>query len=379
MELDAQSRMILDSMNRSGVLPFSQFSALEARNQIQKLRVNRPPNPAHAMWKMSEESVPTPDGDIKVRILQPRSHEPDILMPAVIYLHGGGFFAGGLDETDPIVRQIAKQSDVIVFNVDYHLSPEAKFPVAVNDAYAALCWVADNAARFRIDPTRLIIGGDSAGGMLTIVTCLRARDEGGPAIRYQVTIYPSVDSRASPEYPSRRELGGGGYILSDADIRWMLSHYLNSPDDGNDWRASPILASTYAGLPPALIVTAGHDPLLDEGKQYASRLSQDGVKAEYVCFEGTIHGFFRLRKHTRAGRSCIRAGLRSNQSIGLGLNDTVFTMGLTQKTHESVWLADCAYGREHEFWTLVQDRGGDNAFYWCNHRTRVGAGDCRSK
>ena len=253
------------------------------------------------MWKVLEESIHSPDGDFNIRILQPRPLKSDELMPAVLYFHGGGFFAGGLDETDPIVRQIAKQSDVVVFNVEYHLSPEAKFPTAVNDAYAALCWVADNAPRFHVDPHRLIIAGDSAGGMLTIVTCLRARDEGGPAIRYQVTLYPSVDSRTSPEYPSWRALGGGGYILSDVDFCWMLSHYLNSPDEGNDWRASPILASSYAGLPPALIVTAGHDPLMDEGKLYANRLSQAGIKAEYVCFESTIHGFVGFASILEAG------------------------------------------------------------------------------
>ena len=109
------------------------------------------------MWKVSEESIHSPDSRFKVRILQPRSPECDELMPAVLYFHGGGFFAGGLDESDPIVRQIAKQSDVVVFNVDYHLSPEAKFPVAVNDAYAALCWGADNASRFHVDPNRIIM------------------------------------------------------------------------------------------------------------------------------------------------------------------------------------------------------------------------------
>jgi acetyl esterase len=291
MKLDDQSQMIIDGLNRSGVVPFSRFTPAEARNEILKLRVERPAIPTHEMSSVAEEFVTTPDGSFKVRILTPRHPQPGELMPAVIYYHGGGFFAGGLDETDLIVRQIAKQADVVVFNVDYHLSPEAKFPVAVNDAYATLEWVAANAGRFYVDPKRLMLAGDSAGGNLVIVTSLIARDAGGPGIRLQVPIYPSLDLRVSASYESRQRWGGGDYFLINDDIQWMLASYYKNPADGEDWRASPILAPTYAGLPPALIVTASHDPLVDEGNLYAKRLKADGVETEYACFDGTFHGF----------------------------------------------------------------------------------------
>ena len=291
MKLDDQSQMIIDGLNRSGVVPFSRFTPAEARNEILKLRVESPAVPTHEMSNVFEELVTTPDGSFKVRILTPRHPQPGELMPAVIYYHGGGFFAGGLDETDLIVRQIAKQADVVVFNVDYHLSPEAKFPVAVNDAYAALNWVAANAGRFHVDPKRLMLAGDSAGGNLVIVTALKVRDEGGPPVRFQVPIYPCLDFRISASYESRRRWGGGEYFLINDDIQWMIASYYNDPADGEDWRASPILARTFAGLPAALVITASHDPLVDEGNIYAKRLQADGVETEYACFDGTFHGF----------------------------------------------------------------------------------------
>ena len=291
MELEPQSRAVVAAINASGVLPFSRFEPIEARAQLLKLRAAPPAEPRFKMWKVSEEQVTTADGSFNVRILEPRPPAAGHLMPAVIYFHGGGFFAGGLDETDPIVRQIAIQADVIVVNVNYHLAPEFKFPVPVNDAYAALLWLVENAQRLGVDPERIMLAGDSAGGNLTIVTCLQVRERGGPKIRFQVPIYPSLDLRTAPQYGSRLQWGGGDYVLGIDDIAWMLKHYCGDPSQGNDWRASPILAKSYAGLPPALVVTASHDPLRDEGKLYADRLEADGVAAEYARFEGTFHGF----------------------------------------------------------------------------------------
>jgi len=291
MTLEPQSQAVVDGFNASGLLPFLQFDPIEARSRVLALRPPRAATPAHEMLSVTEETVTTPDGSFSVRILTPRAADAGALMPAVIYFHGGGFFMGGLDETDHVVRQIAKDADVVVVNVNYHHSPEFKFPVAVNDAYAALCWVAANAARLGIDPDRIVLSGDSAGGNLTIVTCLMARERGGPAIRFQAPIYPSLDLRTRPKYASREQWGGGKFILRNDDIEWMLDHYLVSRDQGDDWRASPILAQTYAGLPAALVVTADHDPLADEGKLYADRLSADGVTVEYASFEGTFHGF----------------------------------------------------------------------------------------
>lgn len=305
MELDAQSQAVVSAINASGVVPFHRFHPIEARQGLLKLRMPRPAVPTHQMSAVSEERIATPDGDFTVRILRPRPARPQERMGAVIYFHGGGFFAGGLDETDLLVRQIAQQADVVAFNVDYHLSPEAKFPVAVNDAYAALSWVAEQAARFDVDPNRLVLAGDSAGGNLTIVTSLQARDNGGPAVALQVAIYPSLDLRVRPPYPSRMRWGGGEYFLTNDDIEWMLDHYFTDRGEGNDWRASPILAASYAGLPPALVVTASHDPLVDEGKRYTDRLNEAGVSVEYACFEGTIHGFVSMASVLDVGAQAV--------------------------------------------------------------------------
>jgi acetyl esterase len=290
LALDVQSQAVVDALNASGIIPFrTNGSPTAVREKVLSLRVAKPETSEHQMASVTEETVTTRDGSFRVRVMRPRtSNSP---MPVVLYFHGGGFFAGGIDETDELARKLAKGADAVVVNVDYHLSPEAKFPVAVNDAYASLCWVVESAARLGVDPDRLVLAGDSAGGNLTIVTCLQARERGGPKIVMQVPIYASVDMRERPHYASRERLGRGGYILDNDDIEWMLDAYLNDRGEASDWRASPILANSFADLPPALIVTADHDPLVDEGALYAERLQAAGVAAEHVCFEGTFHGF----------------------------------------------------------------------------------------
>ena len=291
MTLAPQSEAVLKAMNASGVLPFRQFSAQGAREKILSLRAAAPPASAYPMWKVSEQTVATGPSPFRVRILQPREPKAGEAMPVVIYFHGGGYFAGGLDETDEMVRQIATVAEAIAINVDYHLSPEAKFPTAIEQGYAALGWGAENAAALGADPNRIVVAGDSAGGNLLIVLCMMARERGGPPIRFQVAIYPSLDCRAHTPYDSRARLGRGDLLLSNEDIEWMLGHYLNDSRDAEDWRASPILAPSFAGLPPALVMTADHDPLVDEGRLYADKLRESRVPVEYICFEGTFHGF----------------------------------------------------------------------------------------
>lgn len=291
MQLDAQSQAIVDALNGTGILPFSQWTPLEAREKLLALRPDRTAVPRPEMWRVAEETVEADGGRFTVRLLQPRELGKDDRLGVVLYFHGGGFFAGGLDETDLIARQIAHDADVVVVNVDYRLSPEVKFPTAVDDAYAALVWVVENAARLGVDPGRIVLAGDSAGGNLVIVTCLLARERGGPAIKFQVPIYPSLDLRPRAQYLSRERWGGGEYFLIADDIEWMLDAYFTDRAQGEDWRASPIMASSFANLPPALVVTASHDPLVDEGRLYASRLAEAGVPVEDASFEATFHGF----------------------------------------------------------------------------------------
>lgn len=289
MELEPQSQAIVDALNRSGILPFRQGEPVAVRQRILALRVPKPIATEFQMHSVAEDEVTTPDGSFRVRIMHPRATSER--RPAILYFHGGGFFAGGMDETDELARKFAKYCDAVVINVEYHLSPEAKFPVAVNDAYAVLVWAVENVDRLGIDAGRIVLAGESAGGNLAIVTCMMARERGGPSIAFHVPIYPSLDMRRNADYASRAQFGRGELILDNGDIDWMIDHYLASDDEALDWRASPILAQNFSGLPPALVVTADHDPLLDEGNLYAERLKAAGVEVEYVCFEGTFHGF----------------------------------------------------------------------------------------
>ena len=301
MELDPQSPAIVGMLNASGILPLRQWFPQEARLKLQSLRPDGLVVPRPELWKVTEESIERGGGSVSVRILQPRKPAEGERLGVVLYFHGGGFCLGGLDETDLIVRQIAHDADVIVVNVDYRLAPEAKFPAGVEDSYAALTWVVDNADRLGVDPARIVLAGDSAGGNFVIALCLMARERGGPAIKLQVPIKPSLDLRPRPPYASRERWGGGEYFLIADDIDWMLDAYYEDPAQSEDWRASPILAKSFAGLPPALVVTASHDPLVDEGRLYARKLAEAGVPAEDASFDGTFHGFVSLAMAVETG------------------------------------------------------------------------------
>jgi acetyl esterase len=177
--------------------------------------------------------------------------------------------------------------------VDYRLAPEHKFPAAVDDAIAATKWIAESAGRLGIDPARLTVGGDSAGGNLAAVVAIAARDGDGPSIAGQVLIYPAIDFAMT--HPSHRE-PETSLLLTHSVIRWFRDHYLNGESDAQDWRASPARAATLAGLPPAYVLTAGGDPLRDEGDEYADRLRAAGIAVTYRHFPGQFHGFFTMGK-----------------------------------------------------------------------------------
>jgi acetyl esterase len=199
---------------------------------------------------------------------------------------------GDLDSHDVVCRTLAQEGELIVIAVDYRLAPEHKFPAAVDDAIAATRWISDNAMQLEIDATRLTVGGDSAGGNLAAVVSLHAREQ-GPAIAGQVLIYPATDFRMA--HPSHSE-PETSILLTHSVIRWFRDHYLNGAGDVDDWRASPARATTLAGLPPAYVLTAGADPLRDEGDEYAKRLSDAGVPVAYKSYPGQFHGFFTMGK-----------------------------------------------------------------------------------
>lgn len=226
-------------------------------------------------------------GDIKARYYRPPGEKPGEALPAVVYFHGGGWTCGDLDTHDSVCRGIAAYGRCAVVAVDYRMGPEHKFPAAVEDAIAAVRWVSANAGRFGIDADRLVVAGESAGGNLAAVVAIALRDS-GPALAMQVLVYPVTDQASDTE--SLRRFASG-YSLTLGLLRWYQGHYLRDERDRADWRASPLRARDHSRLPHAYVLTAGFDPLLDEGKAYADRLTRAGVSVVYECFEGQMHGF----------------------------------------------------------------------------------------
>jgi len=213
--------------------------------------------------------------------------------PLLVFFHGGGFVLGDLDSHDSVCRLLCVHSGVDVLSVAYRLAPEHPFPAAPDDARAAFAWAVANAAELGSDPTRIAVGGDSAGGNLAASVSIWARDNGGPKLRLQLLAYPVTDAVARAE---SYRLFADGYGLNAPTMEWFFDHY--APERGNrgDWRVSPLRAASLAGLPPALVITAGYDPLRDEGRQYADALSAAFTRAQYVCFERQIHGFITMSR-----------------------------------------------------------------------------------
>ncbi|MHA1114110.1 MAG: alpha/beta hydrolase [Alphaproteobacteria bacterium] len=241
------------------------------------------------MAEVRDIAVPGPGGDLPARVYRPLG-TPDAPLPVLVYFHGGGWVIGDLDSHDGLCRRLAAGAGCLVFSIGYRLAPEQRFPAAVEDAAAALAWAAANAAGWGGDGARLALGGDSAGGNLVAVASRIARDSGGPPIRYQLLIYPVTDLTLSQ--PSYTRLGEG-FLLGHAGMEWYAGHYLGGADP-RDPMASPLFAADLAGLPPALIVTAGFDPLADEGAAYGDRLEDAGVAVARLHYDDMIHGFLTM-------------------------------------------------------------------------------------
>ncbi len=229
----------------------------------------------------------TPGGVI-LRSYRPAAVAKTALLPALVFFHGGGWTIGDLDTHDMLCRELAHAARCAVFSVEYRLAPESPFPAAVDDAVAATEFVFENAESLKVHPDRIAIGGDSAGGNLAAVVALHARDAGGPPLCFQLLIYPATDQNLETDSLRRN---GEGYLLTRPLMEKFRSYYLPRPADYADWRASPALAKSHAGLPPAFVLTAGFDPLLDEGRQYVELLARAGVEVAYRDYSDMIHGF----------------------------------------------------------------------------------------
>lgn len=300
MEPDAQTRVLLEGMAASGAPPLYEMAVNDARAALKALTLSVDA-PFTDVAEVDERDIPGADSPVNVRVYRPGAGAGD-LSPLLLLCHGGGYALGDLDTHDHVARFLCSRGGVVVVSVDYRLAPEHKFPAGVEDAYAALCWASSNAGELGADAARIAVGGDSAGGNFSAALCLMAMQRGGPPIALQVLAYPAVDQSLHADYPSRTRFGGGEYMLSQKDIEWLSGMYFtDQAREGNDLRASPMLAEDLRGLPPALIITAGFDPLRDEGEAYARRLREAGVAVEYHCFEGTIHGFLSFSGALDAG------------------------------------------------------------------------------
>jgi acetyl esterase len=290
--LDPDAAAVYKAFQEAGRPPYENGTPAEARELYLKARAVSNPEPPE-LAEVKPLSIPAPHGAIPARIYTPNTlRKTNGVAPCLVFFHGGGWVIGNLDSHDVVCRKLAHEGELIVISVDYRLAPEHKFPAAVDDAIAATKWIAANAKQLGIDASRLIVGGDSAGGNLAAVVSLAARD-GGPKIAGQVLIYPATDF--AMKQPSHRE-PETSVLLTHTVIPWFCDHYLSGPADIDNWKASPARAATLAGLPPAYVLTAGADPLRDEGDDYAKRLKEAGVSVTYKHFPGQFHGFFTMGK-----------------------------------------------------------------------------------
>jgi acetyl esterase len=291
--LDPDAAAVYQAFQEAGRPPYETVSPAEARALYLKGRAVTNPEPPE-LKSARPLAIPSPAGSIPARVYTPlKLRQANGLAPCLVFFHGGGWVIGDLDSHDVACRKLADEGQLIVISVDYRLAPEHKFPAAVDDAIAATKWIAGNAKPFSIDASRLMVGGDSAGGNLAAVVAIAARDGNGPAIAGQVLIYPAVDFAMT--HPSHGE-PETSVLLTHSVIRWFRDHYLNGAADVHDWRASPTRARTLTGLPPAYVLTAGADPLRDEGDEYAARLHEAGVTVTHRTFPGQFHGFFTMGK-----------------------------------------------------------------------------------
>jgi acetyl esterase len=297
--LDAEARMLLDLMEKTiqegrprlNTLPYA-----AGRQAVDKMSEDSEADPPD-VGEITDGAFAGPGGEIRFRRYQPHGAVAGPL-PTLIYYHGGGFVIGNVETHDSTCRRLANKSRCQVISIDYRLSPEHPFPAPIDDGVAAFRHIRDNAAEFGADAKRLAVGGDSAGGAIAGVVCQVLRDSGQQGPAFQMLIYPATDS--SKQSASRVAFAEGYFLTKDL-MDWFWKAYVPAGTDLADLRLSPLLARDFKGLPPAFVLTAGYDPLRDEGRAYADRLIDAGIKTTYVNYPGTIHGFFSLTRFLGQG------------------------------------------------------------------------------
>jgi len=292
--LHPQVAALLERAAQSPLPAYYDVPAAVARRLYRDTRGALTPDPP-AVEYVQLMMAPGKSGPVPFRTYRPKGAGKDEILPALVYFHGGGWVIGDLDTHDVVCRTLCNAARCAVFSVEYRKAPEAPFPAAVDDCWSALTAIAGGGDILKINPKQLAVGGDSAGGNLATVMALMARDAGGPAfsspIAFQVLIYPGCDQRMAHDSITRN---GVGYLLTKKSMEYFRGHYLPDPKDWTDWRASPLLAKSLKGLPPAYVITAGFDPLVDEGKEYAERMQKEGVAVEYKNHPDMVHGFITM-------------------------------------------------------------------------------------
>ena len=304
--LHPQARALIEAAAAADLRPWHTLPVEEARAAFRSRQASaqgEPPPVGLAIDRTLELS----DRRIPARVYRPVGRE-DAELPVYVHFHGGGWVLGDLDSHDGLCRGLCARSGALVISVDYRLAPEHPYPAALDDAWESVLWIAANEGELGADASRLAVGGDSAGGALAATVCRRARDEGGPDIRFQALIYPVTDMTLS--LPSMAELAEGYNFTRDA-MAWFRDLYLPDEASWKDPDASPVFAEDLGRLPPALIVSAGFDPLRDDAKAYADALTAAGVPAEYVCYGGMIHGFLNMPAVLDDGREAVERVARA--------------------------------------------------------------------
>jgi acetyl esterase len=310
--LDRYAAQVLALVRMANRPAYETLTAPEARAMYREARSAVSPEPPDVA-SVRDLTVPGPGGTIPCRLYR-GANTRDAALPVLVFFHGGGWVIGDLDTHDVVCRRLANAGECAVLSVDYRLAPEHKFPAAVEDCLAVTAYVASEAAFLGLDGSRIAVGGDSAGGNLAAVVALHARDQGGPALRLQLLIYPATDfAMQHPSHTTR----GAGYLLTHNTMIWFRDAYLRGEADITDWRASPLCAPDVSNLPAAYLITAGFDPLCDEGAAYAERLKAFGVAVQHMHLPAQIHGFMTMGKLIpAAGAATEAAGAALRAAFG---------------------------------------------------------------
>jgi acetyl esterase len=311
MPLHPTAEMMIQVLNDIG-LTFKADTTPEDRRAAMIAVTTNPALPKHPVHDVADRTIPGPAGPIPVRVYRPSAQAG---LPALLWFHGGGWVTGNLDTHDQICRLLCDAVGAVVVSVDYRLAPEAKYPAAADDCMTAYEWALAHADEVNADPTRIAIGGDSAGGNLAAVVALCARHQGLPPPKLQLLVYPVTDY----EFDSPAMIDNAkGYFLELESMRWFYDHYAGAPADFDEWRFSPMRAADVSGVAPAVVITAEFDPLRDQGEYYGRRLQEAGVPTEVVRAEGLIHGFFGMHAFMPPGQHAWDVSVRAlREALGI--------------------------------------------------------------